>query len=199
MNHSAIFYILRLCGYPDEDIALLIRLYDRTFLFIGNHFGNSAARFLSRGAPQGADPSPCVSNIRFNPLHARARVCARGCSAHASHGLCPNGSSGFADGSSFHNDGPAVIASMQSIIHPAENYLDWSGTRVNRAKSEIAGVDFATGATIATDSIQLNGTPFKATESDQAHKLLGVRISITGDFTSEKEYVMCEMQKRLQA
>ena len=27
MNHSAIFYILRLCGYPDEDIALLIRLY----------------------------------------------------------------------------------------------------------------------------------------------------------------------------
>jgi hypothetical protein len=58
MNHSAIFYILRLCGYPDEDIALLIRLYGRTFLFIGNHFGNNAACFLSRGAPQGADPNP---------------------------------------------------------------------------------------------------------------------------------------------
>jgi hypothetical protein len=101
MNHSAIFYILRLCGYPGEDIALLIRLYYRTFLFIGNHFGNNSACFLSRGAPQGADPSPYVSNIVFNPLHVIARVCARGCSAH---GLCPNGSSGFADDSSFHTE-----------------------------------------------------------------------------------------------
>jgi hypothetical protein len=42
MNHSAIFYILRLCGYLDEDIALLIRLYDRTFFFIGNHFSAEA-------------------------------------------------------------------------------------------------------------------------------------------------------------
>ncbi len=55
-----IFYILRLCGYPDEDIALLIRMYNRIFLFIGNHFGNSAACFLDRGAPQGAAPSPYV-------------------------------------------------------------------------------------------------------------------------------------------
>jgi hypothetical protein len=116
-NHRAIFYILRLCAYPEEDIALLIRLDDRTFCFIGNHSGNSATCFHSRGAPQGADgfhdekfkltyPSPCVSNIVFKLLHVIVRVCARGCFAH---GLCLNGSSGFADDSSFDTDGPAVI------------------------------------------------------------------------------------------
>ncbi len=38
MNHSAIFSILRLYGFPDADIALMTRLYDHTFLFIGNRF-----------------------------------------------------------------------------------------------------------------------------------------------------------------
>ena len=84
------------------------------------------------------------------------------------------GPSCYADDASFHTDGPAVIESIQCIIHPAGNYLNWLETRVHMAKSEIAGVDFATGATIATDSIQLNGTPFQAIESDQMHKLLGV-------------------------
>jgi hypothetical protein len=107
--------------------------------------------------------------------------------------------SGFADDSSFHTDGPAAIASMQCIIHPAGNYLNWLGIRVHMTKSKNAGIDFATGATIATDSIQLNGSTFKTIKSHQAHKLLGVRISMTGDFTSKKEYVMCEMQQRLQA
>ena len=45
MNHSAIFYILLLYAFLDEDIALLIRvrIYNRAFLFNGNHFGDSAA------------------------------------------------------------------------------------------------------------------------------------------------------------
>jgi hypothetical protein len=71
---------------------------------------------------------------------------------------------------------------MQCIIHPTGNYLNLLGTCIHMAKREIAGVDFATGATIATDSIQQNGTPFKVIESDQAQKILGVHISMTGDF-----------------
>ena len=43
MNHSAIFSILQLYGFPDADIALMTRLYDHTFLFTGIFFGNSAA------------------------------------------------------------------------------------------------------------------------------------------------------------
>jgi hypothetical protein len=79
MNHSAIFSILRLYGFPDADIALMIRLYDHTFLFIGNRFGISAACFLSRGAPQGADPSPVISDTAFNiiQIHVIARVCSK--------------------------------------------------------------------------------------------------------------------------
>jgi hypothetical protein len=36
---------------------------------------NSAACILSRGAPQGADPSPDISNKAFNMIHVIARVC----------------------------------------------------------------------------------------------------------------------------
>ena len=196
MNHSAIFSILRLYGFPDDDIALMTRLYDHTFLFIGNYFGNSAACFLSRGAPQGADPSPVISNTAFNMIHVIARVCARGCTAH---GLAPSGSSGYADDASIHTDGPAVTASLQYVLHPVGNYLEWLGTKVHMKKSEITGMDFATGEQIATDNIKLNGQTFQVLDATRAHKVLGVRISLTGDFTAEKRYVLENMKERVQA
>ena len=196
MNHSAIFSILRLYGFPDADIALMTRLYDHTFLFIGNYFGNSAACFLSRGAPQGADPSPVISNTAFNMIHVIARVCARGCTAH---GLAPSGSSGYADDASIHTDGPAVTASLQYVLHPIGNYLEWLGTKVHMKKSEITGMDFATGEQIATDNIKLNGQTFQVLDATRAHKVLGVRISLTGDFTAEKRYVLENMKERVQA
>ena len=126
----------------------MVTLYDHTFLFIGNYFGNSAACFLSHGAPQGADPSPVISNTAFNMIHVITRVCARGCTAH---GLAPSGSSGYADDASIHTDGPAVIASLQYVLHPVRSYLEWLGTKVHMKKSEIAGIDFATGEQIASN------------------------------------------------
>ena len=66
-------------------------------------------------------------------------------------------------------------------------------------KSEIAGVDFATEEMIATDNIRLDGQVFHAIDANQAHKVLGVRISLTGDFTAEKQHVLTTMQVRLQA
>ena len=196
MNHRAIFHILRLCGFPDEDIELFIRLYERTFLFIGNRFGNSAACFLARGVPQGAHPSPFIFIIVFNLIHVIARVCGRGCSAH---GQEPSGSSGFADDTTLHTDGVDAVPAMQCIIQPAGEYLGWMGCSVNMFKSKIAAINFATGQTIATDSIKLNGVAFPALGSNQAHKQLGVRVALNGDFSQEKTHVLTEMQHRLSA
>jgi hypothetical protein len=66
-------------------------------------------------------------------------------------------------------------------------------------KSEIAGIDFTTGEPIATNNIKLKGQTFQVLDVDQPHKLLGVRISLKGDFTAEKQHVLKTMQERAQA
>jgi hypothetical protein len=58
MNHRAIFHVMQLCGFPADDIRLFQRLYKRTFLFMGNLFGESAACFLSRGGATRIAPKP---------------------------------------------------------------------------------------------------------------------------------------------
>ena len=120
MNHRALFRIMELCGYPAADIELFRRMYKGTFLFMGNPFGDSAACFLTRGAPQRVPPSTLVFNQAFNPVHVIARVCGRG---GAIYGLTPTGSSGFADDTVFHTSGPDAVSSMQTIITPVGAYL----------------------------------------------------------------------------
>ena len=66
-------------------------------------------------------------------------------------------------------------------------------------KSYISAVDFSTGQSIAADSITLDGLPFTALIPDQAHKHLGVRMTMTGNFEVEKEYFRGEMQRRLES
>ena len=196
MNHRAIFHVMKLCGFPADDVRLFQRLYRRTFLFMGNLFGESAACFLARGVPQGAHPSPLVYVLTFNPIHVIARVCGRGCSMH---GLTPNGSSGFADDTTFHTDGVNAVSSMQAIVSPAGAYLTWTGQTVNILKSKISAIDFATGQMVATDHIKLNGAAFPVQPPHKALKQLGVRITMTNDFSEEKEYVIAEMKQRLSA
>ncbi len=122
-------------------------------------------------------------------IHVIARVCARGCTGH---GLAPSGSNGYSDDASLHTDGPAVIASLQCVLHRL-------GTKVHMKKSEIAEIDFATGETIATDNVKLNGQNFQVLDVAHAHKVLGVHISLKGDFTEDKRHVLGTMQERVQA
>ena len=64
-------------------------------------------------------------------------------------------------------------------------------------KPYIPAIDFSNGQPVATDSITFNGTPFSILPPDQAHKHLGVRMAMTGNFDSEKIYVKEEMQRLL--
>jgi hypothetical protein len=76
-----------------------------TYLFLGNPFGDTAACYLSRGAPQGAAPSTLVFKQAFNPVHVIARLCGRGGTIYD---LTPAGPSGFADDANFHTRMDAV-------------------------------------------------------------------------------------------
>ncbi len=139
MNHRAIFHVMKLCGFPGDDLRFFQQLYKRTFLFMGNLFDESAACFLARVVPQRLHPSPLV--LMFNPIHVIARICGKGCSMH---GLTPNGSSSFADNTTFHTDGVNAVSSMQSIVSLAGTFLTWMGQLVNMLKSKISAIDFGT-------------------------------------------------------
>ena len=66
-------------------------------------------------------------------------------------------------------------------------------------KSWIVAVDMRTGLSVPTDSITLNGEPFPVISPDQPFKHLGVRMTVMGDFSAEKEHVLSDMSKKLAA
>ncbi len=66
-------------------------------------------------------------------------------------------------------------------------------------KSEIAGIYFDTGEQISTNNIKMYGQTFRVLDVEQPHKLLGVRISLKGNFTAEKQHVLETMQEHAQA
>jgi hypothetical protein len=182
MNHLALFRIMELCAYHVADIALFQQMYRGTFLFLGNPFSNSAVCYLG-GAPQGAAPSTLVFNQAFNPVMSIARLCGRGC---AIYDLTPTGSSGFSDDTVFHMSGPDAVLCIQAIIAPAGVYLLWSGLLINMLKyHKFSAIDNYTGGVVATDSTLHEDTAFPV-QQDQAHKHLGIHMTLTGDFSKEK-------------
>ena len=130
MNRRALFSIMEFCGYPAADIALSQHMYTGTFLFLGNPFGDSAACYLTRGAPHGAAPSTLVFNQAFNPVHVDSTMTPHNCSPVRTRqsylrpdSRSPAGSSGFADDTVFHTSGPDAVPRMQAIISPVDVYL----------------------------------------------------------------------------
>ena len=194
VNHRAIFYILDACGFHEADVALFRRLYGGSSLVMSNKFGTSAACFLSRGVMQGAQPSPRTYILVIDPIHTLVRFCNR-CRPAADH-LELSGSGGFADDTNLMTDGPDAVSAMCIQVQYVGAYLEWTGQLVQTNKSEIVGVDRRTGRPIATDSITLHGKPFTVLSPDEPHKHLGVRMTMLGDFTAEKEHVLKVMGQR---
>ena len=147
--------------------------------------------------PQGAPPSPVVFSAVIDPIHSIVRNCKRGCTLHGS--IAPTGSSGFADDSPLHTDGPDAVSAMAILIPKVAAYVEWAGMEINMTKSPVTAMDMRTGQRIATDSITLHGVPFPVVPPNKSHKHLGLRMALNGDFSDEKDHVRKEMQERLRA
>jgi hypothetical protein len=196
-NHRAIFSILEAKGFPADDIDLFRRMYSGSFLVMVNQFGMTAACFMSRGFPQGATPSPRVFNLLFDLVHTIARAGGRGWMLRGSSTL--SSSSGLADDTALHTKGPDAIPAMTIMFQEVGAYISWAGMMVHMMKSKIVGINFRTGERVATDNVTLHGVPFAALAPDEHYKYLGVRATVTGDFSAEKQYVLDEMRQRLAA
>ena len=70
-------------------------MYTGSFLVTKNKVGESTACMLSRGAMQGAQPSPRIYIVVFNPIQVLIRFLKH--EETASDGIDPSGASVFAD------------------------------------------------------------------------------------------------------
>jgi hypothetical protein len=66
-------------------------------------------------------------------VHAVVRACKRGCTLQGS--IAPTGSSGFADDSPLHTDGPDAIPAMAVLFKTATSYLEWAGMEIHLKKN----------------------------------------------------------------
>ena len=195
VNHRAIFSLLEAYGFHKVDVDFFRRMYSGKFLSVVNTFGESAACFLRRGVFQGDTPSPNIFNLALDPTHKMVRASGRGCLAPGMDG--PSGSSGFADDTALHTSGSDAIPAMRALVNKIGPLFKWLGMSLNMSKSYISAINFATGRAIPTDSITFDGKPFSVLPPDQAHKHLGIRMTLTGDFRVEKDYVRAEMHRRI--
>ena len=83
---------------------------------------------------------------------------------------------------------------MAILVTSIAPYLQWCGLDVHMHKSLISTCDHATGLMVATDSITSHGKAFTVLPPDQPHKYLGVRATLLGDFSSEKEHVLLKQR-----
>jgi hypothetical protein len=111
INHRAIFSIFEACGFPAADIALLQRMYTVSFLVMKNKFGESAACMLSRGAMRGAQPSPRIYSVVFNPIQVLIRFLKRRWTA--ADDIDPSSASVFVVNTDFSAKGPHFSANCK--------------------------------------------------------------------------------------
>jgi hypothetical protein len=159
-------------------------MYSSSFLVIANRIGRSAACILNRGVAQGAPPSPRIFGLTFDPVYSVVRESRRGCTLQGA--IEPTGSSGFADDTPLHTDGPDAVPAMAILVTKAlaADYLQWAGMDIHLKKCGMTAM--RNGQQVATDIITLCGQPFPVILPIQLHKHLGLRMAIDGNFLAEK-------------
>jgi hypothetical protein len=80
----------------------------------------------------------------------------------------------------------------------AGDYVTWTGMKVHTTKSGIRAVDMRTGCP-PTDSVMRHGVSFPVILPDQPYQHLGVRVTVMGDFSAEKQHALGDVTKTSEA
>jgi hypothetical protein len=152
----------------------------------------SVACFPLLGVLQGAPTSLNVFNVAFNLVYVLILACKPGCTQL--EGADPWGSNGFADDTALHTDSSDAVPAMQVIVQAVALFLTWLGLLSNMCKSIITATDHAKNGNIETDSITFNGMLFTVLPPDTEHKVLGVLMTLTGNYKEHKEYGIARLE-----
>ena len=191
---NCLFELLRKFGMAEEDIQLLEGYYQNAYFQVVQENGNKTARInLDRGLRQGCPLSPILGGVVVNALIRWLE--SRGGGYKHSSGEEYN-TLLFAD------DGTLLTESkeaMQRLLNTVESFSLWSGVKVNLRKSEISGYDFRNEQAIWVGDLTLGAGCMTYLKPTEAFKYLGIRLSITGDMSAEKEHIKKETVKLIKA
>ncbi len=100
-----------------------------------NKLRESAACMLIRGAMQGAQHSPRIYCVVFNPIQVLIRFPKRKWTT--TDEIDPSGASVFADGTVVKTDGPDAVPAMCELVQVVCPVLEWTGQMVQTKKTAI--------------------------------------------------------------
>ena len=187
---AAVFTILRKLNMPEADVQALERYYALAHMRVSHADGQkSAAIPLGRGLRQGCPLSPILGGLVVNAM-LRWLEQQGGGVQHPS-GVETNVLA-FADDATLLTENIQHMAKLMQCVH---EFCAWAGVHINMGKSEIAGYDFGRSRAINTRGLQIGGGHPKHIRPDTPFKYLGLRLTIMGDMTAEREYVMQKSEK----
>ena len=212
-------HILGTIGLSAADRQLIANLYDRASFAIRAPFGRTADIPLRVGVRQGCALSCVLSNIMIHALlryiqstghtfthtvdrETRDRAIER--AAHpAGEAAVPfldapqEGPAAYADDLALllaSTDARHTASQLQDIVHRMGEFCDWAGLEVSALKTEVTGYDFASGKDLLPTMSYKGGT-LPRRPATEPFKYLGMRVSLTGDTSAERNYVLARTAK----
>lgn len=79
---------------------------------------------------------------------------------------------------------------IATLNGPVRRFCDWSGMEVNTDKSIVTAIDYSTGKDLPTNMIHYGEKRLQSVKANEATKYLGVHVSLTLQWVTEKAYVM---------
>ena len=191
---QACLKILRAYNIPDVD--LLEEMYKEAYYSFRIPNGSHTARIpLTRGTKQGDPASPLIFNLTINMLF---RMMAR--SGHAFKAILRDGLSKSLRSlncKAYADDTTTIthdVHSTNALLEVVASFCEYSGMELRPDKCEITGYNFGTKQPIDVSAVQYKGTALPTLRPGKATKCLGVHISLSLDWSTEKQYVMQKMK-----
>ena len=179
----ALFLLLRKFCMNENDVQALESYYEHSHMRVVHADGEKSAKIpLYRGLRQGCPLSPILGGVVVNAMLRWLDFKGGGLSQGdvVTNTLC------FADDSTLMTTN---VHDMNVLLACVNSYCQWAGVKINMGKTEVTGYDYKRKCPLDLSILQLgNGKPKIVMPWDPV-KYLGVRLTITGDLTFERDYV----------
>jgi len=179
----ALFLLVRKFGMNEKDVQAIESYYEHLHVRVIHAGVEKSAKIpLHRGLRQGCPLSPVLGRVVVNAMLRWLDFKRGGLSQGdvVTTTLC------------FANDSTLMTTNVQDmnvLLASINSHCQWAGVKINLSKTEVTGYDYKRQCPLDLSSLQLgNGKPKIVMPWDPV-KYLKVRLTSTGDLTSEHDYV----------